>query len=314
MNKGKAFICYSHEDKDIVSRLANELNSQGVDIWLDRWEMSPGDSLVRKIDEGIEGARFFLAVLSPCSLQSEWVRTELDAAMVKKIENACRLIPVFFGLDVKQLPPTLRSIIGVSLDDFDAGVSQIVNVYHGLSQKPQLGPAPQVKRVLGTGLSSNAVSIAMWLAESDGFGAEGFVMHQFAEIQEATGLEYSVAEEALDELEEAVMVELIRSMNEPPLVKPRNRLFWELDPHVKGWNPEQDAKSLAATAVNMQKDIIDLDELAGVLEWSPRRTNPAAAYLVEYCIAKGSLTTSAVPYAYNWLQVTPKTRRFARGM
>jgi len=50
----RAFISHSHADKPLAEELARALLDQGVDPWLDRWEIQPGDSLIRKIfDEGL---------------------------------------------------------------------------------------------------------------------------------------------------------------------------------------------------------------------------------------------------------------------
>ena len=48
----KVFISHASEDKDrFVLGLATKLRDSGVDAWLDKWEMLPGDSLVDKIFE-----------------------------------------------------------------------------------------------------------------------------------------------------------------------------------------------------------------------------------------------------------------------
>jgi hypothetical protein len=45
-----AFMSHTPEDKErFVLEFARRLRERGIDIWLDRWEMYPGDSLVDKI-------------------------------------------------------------------------------------------------------------------------------------------------------------------------------------------------------------------------------------------------------------------------
>ena len=50
----ETFLSHASEDKsDFVEPLARELHKQGVRAWLDKWEIRPGDSLVRRLfDEG----------------------------------------------------------------------------------------------------------------------------------------------------------------------------------------------------------------------------------------------------------------------
>ena len=49
----KIFISYASEDKDFVDRLATDLKHQGIDIWIDKWEIKVGDSLISKISSGL---------------------------------------------------------------------------------------------------------------------------------------------------------------------------------------------------------------------------------------------------------------------
>ena len=58
------FISYSHADKEFVDKLAIELIKRNVHIWLDRWEIQVGDSLLSKVQEAITGASALLVVLS----------------------------------------------------------------------------------------------------------------------------------------------------------------------------------------------------------------------------------------------------------
>ena len=73
----RAFLCHSSLDRDLVVRLATDLLHNGVDVWYAEWELQPGDSLRQRIiDEGIEGAPIFLALLTRNSLDSRWAKTE----------------------------------------------------------------------------------------------------------------------------------------------------------------------------------------------------------------------------------------------
>lgn len=46
----KVFVSHASEDKDrFVLEFASRLRHKGIDAWLDKWEMLPGDSLLDKI-------------------------------------------------------------------------------------------------------------------------------------------------------------------------------------------------------------------------------------------------------------------------
>jgi len=92
----KVFISHASEDKDrFVLDFASRLRAHGIDAWLDRWEMLPGDSLVDKLfEEGLHSATAVVVVLSTNSVDKPWVREELNAAFVKHVDSGTKLIPV----------------------------------------------------------------------------------------------------------------------------------------------------------------------------------------------------------------------------
>src|SRR3989338_1725495 len=110
MKNPSAFLSHSSADAEMACRLAKDLRDKGIDVWYAEWEIKAGDSLRRKIDEGIDRASHFLVLLSGNSLKSGWVQTELDAGMVKRISGACRLVPILFGIKDDDVPATLREI------------------------------------------------------------------------------------------------------------------------------------------------------------------------------------------------------------
>jgi hypothetical protein len=66
----------------------------GVAPRLDIWEISPGDSLVKKpFEEGLDTVGVVIMVISASSAAKPWVREELDAAVVRRITGSVRLIP-----------------------------------------------------------------------------------------------------------------------------------------------------------------------------------------------------------------------------
>ena len=141
MNK-KAFISHASDDKDrFVIDFAKKLMANGVDAWLDKWEMLPGDSLVDKIfEEGISEADIFIIVLSRNSVDRPWVQEELNAGFVKRVSNKCKVIPIV--LDDCKVPECLQSTIWEKIENYnsyDESLQRILNSIFGLSDKPSLG-------------------------------------------------------------------------------------------------------------------------------------------------------------------------------
>jgi hypothetical protein len=141
----KVFISHANADKDrFVLDFATRLRSNGVDAWVDQWEMNPGDSLVDKIfEEGLKNCRAMIVVLSQYSIESKWVREELNAAVVRKIENATRLIPV--RLDRCEVPECLKHCIWQDIVDpatYDSEFKRILNSIYGQYDRPPMGEPP----------------------------------------------------------------------------------------------------------------------------------------------------------------------------
>ena len=80
------FLSHTSADKSFVRELKNRLEAHGVkDIWLDEAEILVGDSLTKKIDEGLKKTKYIGVVLSPRSIKSTWVERELDLAINREI-------------------------------------------------------------------------------------------------------------------------------------------------------------------------------------------------------------------------------------
>ena len=122
----KVFLSYSHSDKKFVTKLAKDLRDRGVVPWFDEWEMSPGDSLSRRIQEGIEESSMFLVILSSTSLSSRWCQKELDAADMIEVKKGRKfVIPVLY--EECQLPPFIRAKMYADFSsDYDNGLKKLI--------------------------------------------------------------------------------------------------------------------------------------------------------------------------------------------
>lgn len=145
----RVFISHAVEDKDrFVLDFARRLRDSGVDAWVDEWELLPGDPLVDKIFEGIKYARAMVIILSKYSVNKPWVREELYAGFLKRLEGKCRIIPVV--IDDCEIPEALRSTVWLRVPDlghYEDAFQGILNSIYGVNCKPPLGaPAAQVRR------------------------------------------------------------------------------------------------------------------------------------------------------------------------
>jgi hypothetical protein len=110
MNEGfqrDVFLSYSSQDRQFAERLAGDLVGHGLRVWWDQWEMQVGDSLIAKIQEGIQASSWLTVVLSPTSVASNWVKRELASALADEIStDRVRVLPLLVA-DC-EVPPFLR--------------------------------------------------------------------------------------------------------------------------------------------------------------------------------------------------------------
>ena len=77
----KIFISYSRKDMDFVRKLAGDLESAGYNAWWDITDLQGGDDWVNTIPEAISSSQFVIVVITPSSVESEWVRKEYTQAL-----------------------------------------------------------------------------------------------------------------------------------------------------------------------------------------------------------------------------------------
>lgn len=138
-------MSHSSQDKSrFVIHFAERLREAGVNVWLDDWELLPGDSLIDRIfAEGIAKSDVVIVVLSANTGESNWVKNELNTAAIQKIEGNCRLIPVV--LDDAEVPSVLRDIVYQRISDhysYDTEFQRILDGIHNQPSQPSIGEPP----------------------------------------------------------------------------------------------------------------------------------------------------------------------------
>jgi len=151
----KVFISHASEDKPrFVTAFATKLRENGVNAWLDRWEMLPGDSLVDKIfEEGLKDAQAVIIVLSKFSVSKPWVAEELNASMVARISKGTKIIPIV--IDDCDVPEALKSTLWERVEDssdFEEPLRRILAAVFEVRKKPELGQPPDFVRETSEGI------------------------------------------------------------------------------------------------------------------------------------------------------------------
>ncbi|WP_202704176.1 toll/interleukin-1 receptor domain-containing protein [Flavobacterium sp. UGB4466] len=77
----KIFISHSSKDKKFVRHLKDCLLENTIETWVDEDQLDFGDSLVNKLENAIEETSHLVIILSPASIESDWVIFELKKAL-----------------------------------------------------------------------------------------------------------------------------------------------------------------------------------------------------------------------------------------
>ena len=100
------FISHASEDKeDFVDEFVAELRKAGVKVWYDTSQIAWGDSLRKRIDDGLTKSRFGIAILSPNYIADGkyWTKEELDGIFQMESINGKTLLPIWHNLTKKQV-------------------------------------------------------------------------------------------------------------------------------------------------------------------------------------------------------------------
>jgi hypothetical protein len=135
-----AFISYIRQNADLIDRLARDLESHSVKVWLDRTEIQPGSRWKDAIRLAIQSGSLFLACFSreyamrDRSFMNEELAIAIDELRLRPSDRSW-FIPIVLGSG--SVPnrdigggETLHSLQWVDLsNDWDKGVCRIVSVF-----------------------------------------------------------------------------------------------------------------------------------------------------------------------------------------
>jgi len=88
----RLFISYARVDSAFVDWLADQLETHGHPIWLDRHDIQPGDVWDDRIDEGLRACKSMILVMTPAAMASDTVSSEWKFAL----DQGKPLIPLLF--------------------------------------------------------------------------------------------------------------------------------------------------------------------------------------------------------------------------
>lgn len=124
-NMANVFISHRKDDAVQGERLAQDISAAGHSVWFDEWDIQLGDSVVERINSGLEGTAYLVLCYSASGVMSPWTTREWMSALHRQLEGSdVRILPVRFG---GSAPAILADIKYADLSgDWDLGVAQLI--------------------------------------------------------------------------------------------------------------------------------------------------------------------------------------------
>jgi hypothetical protein len=129
------FLSHSSRDKNFVRELAEDLTFCEVDVWLDEWEISPGDSLHDALESALEKSRFVAIVLGDNFADSRWARDEMKQAMSReRRSNQTSVLPLLVGKS--EMPAFLEDKVYIDFrKSYFTALARLAGTVHKVSRK-----------------------------------------------------------------------------------------------------------------------------------------------------------------------------------
>lgn len=131
----KVFLSHSSSDKSIVISIALDLQEKGINTWLDAFDILPGESIMTKINDGIEECNLALLFLSKNSVKSNWVTKEWETMLWDEINSGkVKIIPI--KLEECEIPKILQSKKYIDFsENYSEGLFQIIQTIKEYDKK-----------------------------------------------------------------------------------------------------------------------------------------------------------------------------------
>ena len=123
------FVSHASEDKDDIARpLYLELTRRGYRVWFDEAELEVGDSLTRRIDEGLRLCRHGVVILSQAFFRKNWPEYELQGLVQKAMAGGKKVIlPIWHRITAAEVRGYSLSLADLYAANSAWGIGRVVD-------------------------------------------------------------------------------------------------------------------------------------------------------------------------------------------
>ena len=122
----EVFVSHRSADTAEAERLAYDLWQAGHHVWLDKWTIDIGDSIVKRMEEGLQESAYLVLCYSDAGVMAPWISREWMSALARQMEGQrIRILPVM--LTGSAAPAILSDIRSADLrTDWDKGLALLL--------------------------------------------------------------------------------------------------------------------------------------------------------------------------------------------
>jgi TIR domain len=144
VESGNLFFSYARADSEFVLKLAEDLRSNGTNLWLDQLDIPGGARWDDAIEAALHDCPCLLVVLSPASVTSDNVKDEISFGL----ENHKTIVPILYKECV--IPFRLKRLQYIDFRvDYNNGFKRLVQtlrLLNQLSTQQPMTPIPEARR------------------------------------------------------------------------------------------------------------------------------------------------------------------------
>ena len=118
--KFDVFLSHNSKDKAAVEKIAKQLLKVGIRPWLDKWNLSPGDTVSDALEKAIKTIPCAALCFGPADI-GKWHIMEIRAYVEKWASGTARMIPVILPKveETPELPLFVRQTLWVDMRDWE---------------------------------------------------------------------------------------------------------------------------------------------------------------------------------------------------
>jgi hypothetical protein len=116
------FVSHATHDKWIASVICEKIEVIGAQTFRDDRDIKGGESIPNAIVDTIEKCDEFLVLLTPESINRQWVLVEIGIAIGARVP----IVPLLYHLDAEALPGIIRDHRAYSLNELEEYLDELL--------------------------------------------------------------------------------------------------------------------------------------------------------------------------------------------